>query len=164
MTGKQDASDPSVKCPIFNGDKQQWSVWKDKFEARAARLGYDGILDGTTVIPSTPTTDEQKRIVELAKRAYSDLLLAINNKMTEGFIAFTTVKDPTKNARNAWERLCKKYSPTTLPLRQSLKKTFNTSKLRKGHNPAHFVLFLQNIRFQLDQTQGQKVTDKDLFD
>ena len=60
MTGKQDASDPSVKCPIFNGNKQQWSVWKNKVEARAARIGYDGILDAIVTIPSNPTTDAEK--------------------------------------------------------------------------------------------------------
>ena len=79
-----DLSEKSIRILTFSGKKEDWTMWSDKFLAKASMKGYDVILDGSTIIkdddPSTLSTTQREAHEEaekLNKRAYNELIFPL---------------------------------------------------------------------------------------
>jgi hypothetical protein len=80
-------TESTIKVLTFAGTKREWSPWKEKFLARAAKKGYREILvkDGLT-IPRTGTTIDEttapgvvlERNKKMNEAAYDDLILSMD--------------------------------------------------------------------------------------
>ena len=57
-----DTDKSMIKIAPFSGKQSDWSVWREKFMARAKRKGYKDILLGKTPVPaeSETVTDKTK--------------------------------------------------------------------------------------------------------
>ena len=91
-------------------------------------------------------------------QAYSDLILHIDDRTATGRSAFNVVTStkvqgtyPHGNARIAWKNLVKKYTRSTSFALSTLRKKFNSAKLKKVFDPDIYMVYLQDIR--------QKMTD-----
>ena len=90
------------KIITFSGKKVEWSLWSEKFLARANRKGYKCVLMGTEEAPDDTVKIEdekdsakQKRLTELRKlneEAYEDLVLAVDGKSSIGRSVFSLIK------------------------------------------------------------------------
>ena len=65
--------------------EEDWTMWSDKFLAKASMKGYDVILDGSTIVKdddsstlSTAQREAQEEAQKLNKRAYNELILALS--------------------------------------------------------------------------------------
>jgi hypothetical protein len=131
----------AIRVLNFTGEKEEWSLWSEKFLAKARRSGVKDILLGKLTIPKTndevnEETDKGKtmmKIFDLNELAYTELILSIDVKTSSGKIAFDMVKgcknkDYTEgNATMAWERLKNKYKPTSAPSLVKAERLFRQS-------------------------------------
>ena len=112
-----DDKERTIRVIPFSGMKEHWTVWEEKFLARAKRKGYKKILLGDEIAPVEsevidPSSDEGKekmRKKEFNELGFEELILSIEGKTKEGRTAFSLVKGcknndyPDGNARLAWE-------------------------------------------------------------
>ena len=161
----------TLKVILFDGKKKNWDVWEEKFLARAQRKGYKKVIDGSAVIPSDDVNlepevgdDEAKRIEknklqenkELNALAYSDIMLSIDTDKAGGRVAFNIIKgskDPDKykdgNVKIAYERLKKKYCPTSAPNLTKVYRKFYGAKFKKNGDPDVFITQMEDWRTQM---------------
>ena len=166
----------AIRVLIFSGIKEDWSIWSERFLAKAKRHGYKDVLLGKEVIPKSnevidKKTDEGKemlKIIELNELAYSELVLSMDVKKAAGKVAFQIVKGcKTKeyedgNAAVAWERLKKKYQPTSAPSLVKLECTFRKSVLKEKEDPGEWITQLEEMRMQLEE-MGSVLSDDQFF-
>ncbi len=117
---------------VFNGKKEDWPAWEEKFLAKATRKAIKRILvDNTIVIPKSSkvlsATDVEKLVIhKMNETAYSELILSIDTIQSGGKVAFSIVKGSKStdykdgNANKAWKGLKAKYQPNTAPSRTML--------------------------------------------
>ena len=97
---KMASEEKSIKVIEFTG--ADFKIWSKKFVACANRKGYEGLLEGTELIPTkseydaaeSESNEEQKktrRAYKLNELAYEDILLSINCSMSSGKKAFNLV-------------------------------------------------------------------------
>ena len=108
----------AIRVLHFTGKKEEWSTWSEKFLAKARRSGIKDVLLGKVAIPKNneeinEKTDEGKimmKIFDLNELAYTELILSIDVRTSNGKVAFNMVKgcknkDHTEgNATMAWEK------------------------------------------------------------
>ena len=130
----------------FCGKGDEWPIWSEKFLAKAKRYGFKDVLLGMLSIPKTDesfdeASDQGKRmlkIIEFNEIAFTELILSIDVKTSNGKIAFNLIKGckskdyPDGNAATAWERLKNKYEPISAPSMVKLEKQFRGLALKKG--------------------------------
>ena len=135
MTSKEEKVE-AIRIIKFNGTKEDWPVWEQKFLTRSKNKGYRNILNGKIKVPEdskviNSTTDEGKEELKARKAnddAYEDLILSIEGDTKEGRVAFGIVKGcKTKeltdgDAYLAWTRLTNKYESKSIPSMLKLKK------------------------------------------
>ena len=165
---------------LFNGETKDWPIFSEKYLARARKLGFKDILTGKEKVPNdteaqglstTRTADKPKLDSRAAnEKAYEDLLLSIDGKTTKGKIAFRIVKGAKStdfkdgNARQAWERLCKKYDSKSVTKRLMLRRKFEEMKLKSASkDPDLFITELEEIQSQLAETKSF-LTDEQLLE
>jgi hypothetical protein len=112
----------TIRVIPFCRKADEWPIWNEKFMAKAKRYGFKDKL-------SIPNADEEfdkeldmgKKMlnaIELKEVAYTELLLSIDVKTSNGKIAFNIVigcksKDhPDSNAAMAWDKDKNKYAPS----------------------------------------------------
>jgi hypothetical protein len=130
----------------FYGKNEEWPTWSEKFLAKARRYGFKDVLLGKVRIPMTDEdyevdTEEGKKLriaADMNELAYAELILSIDDKTSNGKVAFNLVKgcknkDYTDgNTSLAWERLKNKYEPQSAPSLVKMEKQFRQSALKKG--------------------------------
>ena len=113
-----------IRVIVFSGKQQDWTVWEEKFLARANKKGYKKLLVGSEVAPEDgETLDEntedgksKKHLREANEAAYEDLILSIDGSQPSGRVAFNLVrlakteKLKDGDAKLAWSRLQNKYA------------------------------------------------------
>jgi hypothetical protein len=109
-----------------------------KFLAKARRYGFKNVLLGKVKIPKTDEdhdleSEEGKKLsiaAEMNELAYTELILSIDDKSSNGKVAFNLVKGCKNkdyvdgNASMAWERLRNKFETTSAPSLVKLEKQF----------------------------------------
>ena len=151
----------AIKLAPFTGKQTDWSVWREKFIARARRKGYKETLLGKTEVPAESATLEATDKTKIAARkanntAYEDLLLLIDGEQASGRVAFNIVRGakttnlPDGDAALAWKRLSDKYEPKSAPSRLALKNEFTTKVLKNANSdPDAWLTELEDLRARL---------------
>jgi hypothetical protein len=157
-----------IKIISFSGKKEDWEIWESKFSARARKKGYKDVLTRKMAVPKDSETNlnaRQKKAREMNDEAYADLMLAMDTEESSGKVAFRIVRSAKNNdyakgsAALAWEKLTKKYAPTTAPSRVKLSKMFYQAKLKEGQDPEEYITYLEDLRDHLDEC-GYKMNDE----
>jgi gag-polypeptide of LTR copia-type len=112
-------------------------------------------------------SDKGKKMLknaEINEVAFTELILSIDTKRSEGKVAFNLVKGckskeyPDGNAATAWERLKNKFEPVSAPSMVKLEKQFRTLSLKKGENPEVCITELEDLRIRLEDI-GSIISD-----
>ena len=171
------SEDKAIRVIAFSGKQVDWTVWEEKFLAKANVKGYKKILLGTEVSPkddesfddTTPEGKEKKRMREANESAYTDLILSIDGTSANGRVAFNLVRlSKTKDRADgdtslAWKRLQNKYATKSAPSLLALKKEFTNSKLgSRKDDPDVWISNLEDLRIRLEQ-QGSTIADVDFM-
>jgi hypothetical protein len=149
----------AIRVLTFSGLKEDWSIWSERFLAKAKRHGYKDVLLGKQVIPKSDETFDEKttegkkksKIVELNELAYSELVLSMDVKKATGKVAFQIIKGcKTKeyedgNVAVAWERLKNKYQPSSAISLVKLECTFRKSALKDKEDPSILITYLEEM-------------------
>ena len=83
--------------------------------------------------------------IEINEIAYTELILSIDVKTSNGMIAFHIVKGckkkdhPDRKADVSWEKLKNEHEPTSAPSMVKLDKQFRDSSLKKDHYPEVWI-------------------------
>jgi hypothetical protein len=107
----------TIRLIPFCGKVEEWLIWSEKFLAKAKRYGFKDVLLGKLSIPKTDesfeeASDQGKRMLKIIKFneiAFTELILSIDVKTSNGNIAFNLVKGckskdyPDGNAATAWK-------------------------------------------------------------
>jgi hypothetical protein len=139
----------TIRVIPFCGKADEWPIWSEMFLAKAKRCGFKDLLLGKLSIPKEDESfdklsdigKKKSRIIELNEIAFTELILSIDVKTSNGKIAFNLVKGckskdyPDGNASIAWERLKNKYEPISAPSMVKLEKQFRSLALKKGQDP-----------------------------
>ena len=165
----------AIKLAPFTGKQTDWSVWREKFIARARRKGYKETLLGKTEVPAELVTLEATDKTKIGARkanntAYEDLLLLIDGEQASGRVAFNIVRGakttnlPDGDAALAWKRLSDKYEPKSAPSRLALKNEFTTKVLKNANSdPDAWLTELEDLRARLIAA-GSKMDDEELLE
>ena len=79
-----DSKEVNFRLLPFDGKKENWLMWSEKFLAKAKKKGYKKILLGKeTIPPDSPKVTDKAALQtrELNDEAYNDLILAMNEPM-----------------------------------------------------------------------------------
>ena len=166
-----------IRVISFSGKQQDWTMWEEKFLARANKKGYKKLLvgsekapkDGETWDARTTEGKEKKRLREANEEAYEDLILSIDGTHPSGRVAFNLVRLAKTldladgDAKLAWARLQNKYATKSAPSLMALKKEFTNSRLvdKKG-DPDVWIRNLEDLKVKME-TQGSKISDVDFM-
>ena len=118
-----------IRVIVFSGKQQDWTMWEEKFLARANKKGYKKLLVGSETAPKdgevwderTVEGKEKKRLRAANEAAYEDLILSIDGTHPSGRVAFNLVRlAKTRDfadgdAKLAWARLQNKYATKSAP-------------------------------------------------
>jgi gag-polypeptide of LTR copia-type/Zinc knuckle len=162
----------TIRVIPFCGNGDEWPIWSEKFLAKAKRYGFKDVLLGKLLIPKIDesfdeASDQGKRmlkVIEFNEIAFTELILSIDVKTSNGKIAFNLVqgcksKDyPDGNAATAWERLKNKYEPISAPSMVKLEKQFRGLALKKGQDPEVWITELEDLRMRLED-MGSSISD-----
>ena len=161
--------DAAIRVITFSGEHRYFKIWKEKFEARAVRRGYEKILNGDDPIPrssedESALTAEEKKTKDLNEEAFADLILSMDTETSGGRVAFGIVARAKKgeykrgNARQAWKDLQEKYEPTTAPTMSKLSQVYQNARLKEGNDPDVYITYLEDLRERLDVVNWE-ITD-----
>jgi hypothetical protein len=162
----------AIRVLTFSGLKEDWSIWSERFLAKAKRHGYKDVLLGKQEIPKSDETFDERtaegraksKIVELNELAYSELVLSMDVKKATGKVAFQIIRGcktkeyEDRNAAVAWERLKNKYQPTSAPSLVKLECAFRKSVLKDNQDPGEWITHLEEMRMQLEE-MGSVLSD-----
>jgi len=137
------STEEKMRVVNFNGNGENWWIWRGKFLAIATKKGWNDILTGTSQVPKNDevldenNTNEKEKILIRAKNKalYAELMLSQDNQ-----VAFDIVDEATTDALPdgdlalAWKNLKEKYEGTSLTELIALKKEYYLSKLMKLNN------------------------------
>jgi hypothetical protein len=96
--------------------------------------------------------------------AYTELILSIDDKTSNGKVAFNFVKGCKNlyytdgNASMAWEILKNKFEPSSAPSLVKLEKQFRQCSLKKGQDPDIWITKLEDYRMRLEEL-GSSISD-----
>ena len=155
----------TIRVIPFYGKSEEWPTWSEKFLAKARRYGFKDVLLGKVRIPKTDEDYEmdseegQKLTIatDMNELAYTELILSIDDKTSNGKVAFNLVKGCKNkdyvngNASMAWERLRNKFEPQSAPSLVKMEKQFRQCALKKGQDPDVWITELEDYRMKLDE-------------
>ena len=160
-------SEESIKIIKFFGKKSEFAFSENKFKAKARRKGYLDILKGEVEVMNDENFEklkgneegykEIKEARELNELAFEDLVLSMDTKKGQGKIAANLVNSAKNedfsegDAKEAWDKLRKKYNPSTTPSLLRIKKEFNKSVLKLEKDPAEWIQELQMLQIQANE-------------
>lgn len=178
------------KVIVYDGERDQWEYWSEKYLARGGIRGYRKIVlctkdtVGYDRIPKESEiaaikaklthSDDEKAILALADlntKAYMELLCSMNSKTNRGKVAFRLVKNcrssdyPEGNVKLAWDRLVAKFAPKNTPSLLKLKRDFENSSLAGIQiDPEDWISELEGICIEIEAiNQASAVSEKDLL-
>ena len=102
------SEDKAIWVIAFSGKQIDWTVWEEKFLAKANLKGYKKILLGKEIAPkdsdeydeSSASGLDNKRRREANESAYTDLILSIDGTSANDCVAFNLVHlSKTKDGR-----------------------------------------------------------------
>jgi hypothetical protein len=139
----------SIRVIPFYGNSEEWATWSEKFLTKARRYGFKDALLGMVRIPKTDEdyemeSEEGKKLMiaaDMNELAYTELILSIDDKTSNGKVAFNLVKGfknrdyADGNAAMAWERLRNKFEPQSAPSLVKREKQFRQCALNMGQDP-----------------------------
>jgi gag-polypeptide of LTR copia-type len=154
----------TIRVISFCGKVDEWPNWSEQFLAKAKRYGFKDLLLGKLSIPKLDDVFDEileegkkmMKVIELNEIAYTELILSIDMKTSNGKIAFNIVKGcktqdyPDGNAASAWEKLKYKNEPVSALSMVKLDKQFRELTLKKGQDPEVWITEFEDIRFRLD--------------
>jgi gag-polypeptide of LTR copia-type len=154
----------TIRVISFCGKVDEWPNWSEKFLAKAKRYGFKDLLLGKLSIPKLDDVFDEileegkkmMKVIELNEIAYTELILSIDMKTSNGKIAFNIVKGcktqdyPDGNAASAWEKLKYKNEPVSAPSMVKLDKQFRELTLKKGQDPEVWITEFEDICVRLD--------------
>ena len=163
----------TIRVIPFCGKVDEWPIWSEKFMAKAKRYGFKDVLVGKLSIPKADEEFDEvsdigkrmSRAIELNEIAYTELILSIDVKTSNGKIAFNIVKGcknkdyPDGNAASAWEKLKNKYEPMSAPSMVKLDRQFRESSLKKGEDPEVWITQLEDISVRLED-MGSGISER----
>ena len=140
--------------------------------AKARRYGFKDVLLGKVRIPKTDEdyetdTEEGKKLMiaaDMNELAYTELILSIDDKTSNGKVAFNLVKGCKNkdfvdgNANLAWERLRNKFEPQSAPSLVKMEKQFRQCALKKDQDPDVWITQLEDYRMKLEEL-GSSILD-----
>jgi gag-polypeptide of LTR copia-type len=91
------------------------------------------------------------KVIELNEIAYTELILSLDVKASNGKIAFNIVKRcktkdyPDGNSASAWEKLKNKYEPFSVPSKVKLDKQSRELTLKNGQDLEVWITDLEDI-------------------
>ena len=93
------SEDKVIWVIAFNGKQVNWTMWEEKFLAKANIKGYRKILLGKEIAlndeedcdENTLEGREKKRLHDANTAAYKDLVLSIDESSTSGCVVFNLV-------------------------------------------------------------------------
>ena len=155
----------TIRVIPFYGKSEEWPTWSEKFLAKARRYGFKDVLLGKVRIPKTDEdyemdSEEGKKLTiatDMNELAYTELILSIDDKTSNGKVAFNLVKGCKNkdyadgNASMAWERLRNKFEPQSAPSLVKMEKQFRQCALKKGQDPDVWITELEDYRMKLDE-------------
>jgi gag-polypeptide of LTR copia-type len=155
----------TIRVIPFYGKNEEWPTWSKKFLAKARRYGFKDVLLGNVRIPKTDEGYEidleegQKLTIaaDINELAYTKLTLSIDDKTSNGKVAFNLVKGcknkdyANGNASLAWERLRNKFKPQSAPSLVKMEKQFRQCALKKCQDPDVWITELDDYRMKLDE-------------
>ena len=112
----------AIRILQFNGKKEDWLMWADKFLAKATIRGYDEVLEGKLLATGELEEDgtirklskSEEKANDLNKKAYNELILSCSDKISFGIVKSTKTKHlPKEDAKEAWSKLKTRYEPNT---------------------------------------------------
>ena len=168
-----DTEKSMIKIAPFTGKQSDWSVWREKFMARAKRKGYKDVLLGNITVPAESDKVTDKALISARKAnntAFEDLLLLIDGEQASGRVAFNIVRGAKTSeltdgdAALAWKRLSDKYEPKSAPSRLALKNEFNSKVLKNANSdPDAWLTELEDLRVRLIAA-GSKMDDDEFLE
>ena len=172
----------SIRIIPFNGKQENWSMWEEKFLARAKRKGYKNILlakevapkDSVAIDTSTSAGKEQMRKRDANELAFEELILSIEGKSKAGRVAFALVKGCKTNdyedgdAGLAWKRLTQKYASKNTVSLLKLKREFTNSSMKVDQDPDEWITELEELQTRIAEIAGNNkktvhISDNDLM-
>ena len=168
--------DKSLRLQQFNGTKDDWPIWSEKFLIRAHRIGYRDLLLGDAQIPKkaeTGSTEEEKKSIQNRKdlnlKGFEELAMGIDTTKTKGRVAFNclrvtkTTDYPDGNIKDAWDRLSSKYVSKETVDRLELRREIMLSEIDEDQDPDEWITTLEEKLIVL-QDAGGKYTEEQLIE
>jgi hypothetical protein len=118
----------AIQVIPFSGKESEWRMWSRKFLAASIAKGYREAID-----PTDPSVDADQ---DENQKAYSNLILSMNDKITFGIVNEAKSQAfPDGDGREAWIELKRKYEPATGFSEVKTKREFNQCRLEPGQDP-----------------------------
>ena len=144
------SEEKSIRILSFDGKKESWAMWSEKFLAKATLKGYEEILEGTILVPTdnvTELTDAQKKSKRLNRLAYNELILSCTDKKSFAIVkAAKTTKYKSGNAKIAWDNLKIKFEPNTGAELIDINQDYMNLEMESGTDPEDFITELDELR------------------
>ena len=178
---KMSENEKTIRVLPFNGKKENWSVWEEKFLARAKRKGYKKVLlgketapkDSETIDERTDAGKEKKRLKDANELGFEELILSIDGKSKAGKVAFALVKGcksvdyPDGEAALAWMRLTNKFASKNTVSLLKLKREFTNSMMKTDQDPDEWITELEELQARIKDIAVNKpavqISDEDLM-
>lgn len=171
-----DTGEKSLRYIPFDGKKENWAMWSEKFLIRSISRGYHGILTGEVTVPKSDTGTETegqeseskaKETADIIKKAntlgYGDLITAMENTTAFNLVRGSkTAELPQGDLAKAWKVLTNRYEPKTKAAMSETKLEFAQSKLKQGQEPEEWIAALEALQFRLHEL-GSTLSDEDML-
>jgi hypothetical protein len=146
----------SIRLVTSSRKKKEWMRWEEKLLAIRQIKGFSDIFDlkpedipkdSDDLDDDTIVENEAKReICENNRKAYHILVLSMSRETPHCTVAFTIVRStksaeyPSGNAALAFQRLKKRYCPSTAPALAILHQKFFASKLKNRMGEMRYAM------------------------
>ena len=170
---RQEHKETSIKVISFDGKRDRFLIWIEKYKAKSMINGRLDILTGSKAMPSkgsydaaiataeaSRTVTQKSNIVDYRQGmcAYSDLILSMDTTRAAGKVAFEIVKQskdvnhPEGSPNLAYENLTKKYEAKTAPNFIELEREFANSKLESDEDdPDEWITSLESLKTRMNE-------------
>ena len=152
----------------FHGDPKKWFMWQTRQRAKVRLMGLIDVLDGNKKIPPDKKaggyTDAELELRRANDELYADLVLSVNDPTCFNIIVSART-DKLKEGDDAlaWEKLNAKYNSTNKSSKVSLIREFRNCRLDKDTTPDTWITKMQNLRWNLNNTHNDKMSEDDFI-
>ena len=170
---RSEHKETSIKVISFDGKRDKFLIWIEKYKAKSMINGRLDILTGSKAMPSKGSYDAAMATAEASRTvtqksnivdyrqgmcAYSDLILSMDTTRAAGKVAFEIVKQskdvnhPEGSPNLAYVNLTKKYEAKTAPNFIELEREFANSKLESDEDdPDEWITSLESLKTRMNE-------------